>query len=205
MVNIKTISRDVTLCGRAKVHAFCLHLQRRRLSQASKEFCSLPTFCWFLAWLILSRWKLRQHLFLNVIMQVWRNCLVLSEQKSDSSAFINAMGLLKYVLNSEEHFLYFDPDYPTSGLTVTGLARVYFTFLRNLGDFLLNFAAPNLRTWHSSLLPLWKPQIRELIYFFNLYIILSLPSSSSSTPPHSLIPSLLWPVEHIVTCMTDWL
>jgi hypothetical protein len=57
--------------------------------------------------------------------------IVLSEQTSDSSAFLNAMCLLKYVLNSEEHFSYFDPDYPTSGLTVTGLARVYFAFLRN--------------------------------------------------------------------------
>jgi hypothetical protein len=35
------------------------------------------------------------------------------------------MCLLTCVLNCEQHFSYFDPDYPTSGLTVTGLARVY--------------------------------------------------------------------------------
>jgi hypothetical protein len=45
-----------------------------------------------------------------------------SEQTSDSSAFLNY-----YVLNCEQHFSYFDSDYPTSGLTVTGLARVYNT------------------------------------------------------------------------------
>jgi hypothetical protein len=31
----------------------------------------------------------------------------------------------KYVLNWKQNFSYFDPDYPTSGFTVTGLARVY--------------------------------------------------------------------------------
>jgi hypothetical protein len=36
-------------------------------------------------------------------MQVWRNCQVLSEQKSGSSAFRNATYLLKYVLNYEQH------------------------------------------------------------------------------------------------------
>jgi hypothetical protein len=50
---------------------------------------------------------------------------VLSEQTSDSSALINAMCLLKYVLNCEQHFSYFHLDYPTSGLIVTGLARLY--------------------------------------------------------------------------------
>jgi hypothetical protein len=38
------------------------------------------------------------------------------------------------------HFSYFDPDYPTSGLTVTGLASVYCTFiltwLTAWGDFI---------------------------------------------------------------------
>jgi hypothetical protein len=57
-------------------------------------------------------------------MQVWRNCQVLSEQTSDFSAFRNAMSL-KYVLICKEHFSYFDPDYPTPGLTVTGLSRVH--------------------------------------------------------------------------------
>jgi hypothetical protein len=44
---------------------------------------------------------------------------------SDSSAFLNATCFLKYVLNREQHFSYFYPDYQTSGLTVTGFARVY--------------------------------------------------------------------------------
>jgi hypothetical protein len=37
------------------------------------------------------------------------------------------MCLSKYVLNCEQKFYFscLDPDYPTSGLTVTGLARVY--------------------------------------------------------------------------------
>jgi hypothetical protein len=43
---------------------------------------------------------------------------VLSEQTSDSSAFLNAaMYLLKCLLNCEQHFSYFDLDYETSGLT----------------------------------------------------------------------------------------
>jgi hypothetical protein len=42
--------------------------------------------------------------FLNVIMQV------LSEQASDSSVFLNAMYLLKYVLSCEQRFSCFDPD-----------------------------------------------------------------------------------------------
>jgi hypothetical protein len=57
---------------------------------------------------------------------------VLSEQTSDTSAFLNATCLLKYVLNCEQHFFYFscfDPDYPTSGLTITGLARVYCIYI----------------------------------------------------------------------------
>jgi hypothetical protein len=35
------------------------------------------------------------------------------------------MCLLEYVLNCDQNFTYFDPDYPTSGLTLTGLTRVY--------------------------------------------------------------------------------
>jgi hypothetical protein len=50
---------------------------------------------------------------------------VLSEQTSDSSAFLNPMCLLKYVLNCEQHFSYFVLHYPTYELTVTGLPRVY--------------------------------------------------------------------------------
>jgi hypothetical protein len=34
---------------------------------------------------------------------------------------------LKYVFNYEQNFSCFDPDYPASGLTVAGLARVYCT------------------------------------------------------------------------------
>jgi hypothetical protein len=37
---------------------------------------------------------------------------------------LNAMCLLKYVLDCEKNYLNFDPDYPKYGLTVTGLARV---------------------------------------------------------------------------------
>jgi hypothetical protein len=40
-------------------------------------------------------------------MQVWRNCRILSEQTSDSSTFLSAMYLLKYVLNFEQHFSFF--------------------------------------------------------------------------------------------------
>jgi hypothetical protein len=53
---------------------------------------------------------------------------VLSEQTSVSSAFLNAMCLLKYVLNYGQHFSFFDSDFPTSGLTVTGLAKVYYIY-----------------------------------------------------------------------------
>jgi hypothetical protein len=49
----------------------------------------------------------------------------LSEQTSDSSAFLNATCPLKYVLNCEQNFSYFCPNYPTSGLIVTGLARLH--------------------------------------------------------------------------------
>jgi hypothetical protein len=37
-------------------------------------------------------------------MQIWWNCQVVSEQTSDSSAFLNAACLLNYVLNCEQHF-----------------------------------------------------------------------------------------------------
>jgi hypothetical protein len=47
--------------------------------------------------LIYRRRKL--YLFFNVMMQVRRNHQVLSEKAGDSSAFLNAMFLLKYVLN----------------------------------------------------------------------------------------------------------
>jgi hypothetical protein len=37
---------------------------------------------------------------------------------------LNLICLLKQVLSREQNFSYFDPDYPTSGLTAAGLARV---------------------------------------------------------------------------------
>jgi hypothetical protein len=37
---------------------------------------------------------------------------------------LNPMCVFKvYVLKCEQNFLFFDPDYPASGLTVTGLSR----------------------------------------------------------------------------------
>jgi hypothetical protein len=38
----------------------------------------------------------------------YETCQVLSEQTSDSPAFLNGTNLLKYVLNCEQHFSYFD-------------------------------------------------------------------------------------------------
>jgi hypothetical protein len=51
---------------------------------------------------------------------------LLSEQTSDSSAFLHAMCLLKRVLICEQHFSYFNSNYLTSELTVTRLAMVYY-------------------------------------------------------------------------------
>jgi hypothetical protein len=56
---------------------------------------------------------------------------ILSEQTSDSSAFLNAMRLLNYVLNFKQHFSFF--IFP-SRLTVTGLARVYCIYFLELGS-----------------------------------------------------------------------
>jgi hypothetical protein len=53
-----------------------------------------------------------------------------SEQTRDSYAFLNATYLLMHAINCEQHFLnisYFVAHYPTSGLTVTRLARVYYS------------------------------------------------------------------------------
>jgi hypothetical protein len=60
---------------------------------------------------------------------------VLSEQKSDSSAFLNSTCLLKYVLNSEQHFSFF---IFRSGLTVTGLVRVHCNIFEHLAALLDN-------------------------------------------------------------------
>jgi hypothetical protein len=48
----------------------------------------------------------------------------LSEGTSDSSSFLNVMCMYSTV-NCIFYLSYFDPDYPTSALTVTGLDRVY--------------------------------------------------------------------------------
>jgi hypothetical protein len=61
------------------------------------------------------------------------------------------MCLLKYVLNCEVHFSYLDPDYPTSRLTVTGLARVYCT--SNLFPFALmkNYYIPVFSCYKTAI------------------------------------------------------
>jgi hypothetical protein len=67
---------------------------------------------------------------------------VVSEQTSDSSAFLNAMCLLKYVLNCEQHFSCF---ILRSGLIVTGLARVYsITKLRPRSGILVKLTVTQL-------------------------------------------------------------
>jgi hypothetical protein len=40
----------------------------------------------------------------------FKRCQVMSQQTSDSSAFLNVICHLKCVLNCERHFLYFHPD-----------------------------------------------------------------------------------------------
>jgi hypothetical protein len=50
---------------------------------------------------------LKLYLFFKVILQVGRNCHVLSDQISDPSAFLNSMRILKYLLNCEQHFSQF--------------------------------------------------------------------------------------------------
>jgi hypothetical protein len=59
-------------------------------------------------------------------MQVWRNCQVLSEQTSDSSAILNSIFLVKYV-NCEQHLSFFIIRF---GLTVTVFARFYSKWIR---------------------------------------------------------------------------
>jgi hypothetical protein len=51
-------------------------------------------------------------------MQVYRKRQVVSEQTSNISSFLNALRVLKCVLNCGQRYPYFDPDYPTSGLAV---------------------------------------------------------------------------------------
>jgi hypothetical protein len=62
-------------------------------------------------------------------MQVLKFYQVLSEQTSDSSAFLNDMCILKYVLNCEHHFSfsYFDLDY---------LERDPLSFVRTIEELL---------------------------------------------------------------------
>jgi hypothetical protein len=60
--------------------------------------------------------------------------------------------------NSFFHFLYFDPDYPTSALTTTGLGRVYCNYVLEVHTvsiflFLASFwllAWPTLRLWNGG-------------------------------------------------------
>jgi hypothetical protein len=54
-------------------------------------------------------------------MKIWRNCQRLSERTSDSSAFLNAMCLLKYILNCVQNFSFFAFR---TGLILSGLVRI---------------------------------------------------------------------------------
>jgi hypothetical protein len=81
--------------------------------------------------------------FFNVIMQVCRKCHVLSEQASDSHlpSYITYVFYSMYsTVNSIFHFSYSDPDYLTSGLTVTGLVRglLYVNLLAHYGSIIIN-------------------------------------------------------------------
>jgi hypothetical protein len=51
----------------------------------------------------------------------------LSEQTSDSPAFLISTCLLKYAVNCEQFFSYFDVHYPASGYALMALARFYCT------------------------------------------------------------------------------
>jgi hypothetical protein len=70
------------------------------------------------------------YLFLVIIIQIWTNCKVLSQQTSDSSALLNVLCFLKYVLNREQHFLFF---IFWSELTLTGLATIFCILYYMLG------------------------------------------------------------------------
>jgi hypothetical protein len=50
------------------------------------------------------------------------------------------------ILNTEEHFSFFDPVYPTPGLTVTGLEGVYSIFIK------LNLVSQNTKVYRT----IWK-------------------------------------------------
>jgi hypothetical protein len=82
-------------------------------------------------------------------MRVWRNRQVLSQQTSDSSAFLNAMWLFQVFTQLwTTFFIYLNPDYPTSGLTVTGLERVYSICFNNAFVLLLKWAVLHM-CWYS--------------------------------------------------------
>jgi hypothetical protein len=51
-------------------------------------------------------------------------------------------------VNSIFHFSYFDPDYPTVGLTVTGLARVY-CIIAAVGTYVLTGDAYNSQVFRQ--------------------------------------------------------
>jgi hypothetical protein len=79
-------------------------------------------------------------------MRAWRNCQVLSEQTSDSSAFL-VMCLLKCV---NSIFIF------RSGLIVTGLARVYYNLIifrtSNLSSFVRSICPSHLSALFSGFL-----------------------------------------------------
>jgi hypothetical protein len=60
------------------------------------------------------------------------NCQALSEQTSVSSPFLIASLCLlsTYSTVNSIFFFHFYSDYPTSGLTATGLPRPYFTYIK---------------------------------------------------------------------------
>jgi hypothetical protein len=70
-----------------------------------------------------------------------------SEQTSDSSTILNAMCLLKHVLNCEQHFKCF---IFRSGLTVTGLERVCYMW-KEVDVTWFEIRLMNLLTYYDSL------------------------------------------------------
>jgi hypothetical protein len=73
------------------------------------------------------------------------------------------MRLLKYVLNCEQNFSYFELDYPTSGLTVTGLERDYFNFSQSFALLLSGIPWPVNVNSGSNL---------ESSSIFNIFLVL---------------------------------
>jgi hypothetical protein len=90
-----------------------------------KENCGpLPQYTFFSRWGIPLWLYIGKIKFADTAYQVWRNCQVLSEQTSELYDFLSATCPTYSTVIRIFHFSYLDPDYQTSGLTVTGLARV---------------------------------------------------------------------------------